>query len=192
MIDEPGIDVGEHRRGETVGAGVGLESDPDAAGAERGDIAAGGPDRHTGVPLAMDDQDPQVAACLEPAQRGEASRDPSVDGDHASKPLGITQARAGRRLRLPRQFRPGRSARNGRGASGGSGGSPRRHRPRARRSGRTRTRIRRRRTSSPAETCVMGRGAWPVGTSEGLTPTDTLPSCPRLKCGSRPRRLRPT
>jgi len=71
-----------------VGTGVRLERDAEAAGAEHVDIAPGGADGHPCIPLSVHDQDPQVAACLEPAERSEATRKPAVNRHNTSKTLG--------------------------------------------------------------------------------------------------------
>ena len=57
-----------------VGAGVGLEGDPQPARAERGDLAAGQVDRGAGVPFAVDRQDAQAPALLQATQRAEPDR----------------------------------------------------------------------------------------------------------------------
>ena len=48
-----------------MGARIGLEGHPEAAGAERGDVSAGLMERRPVIPGAVDDQHREVAARLE-------------------------------------------------------------------------------------------------------------------------------
>ena len=109
-------------------AGVGLEGD--AGGRRRGGRRrpAGRADRDAGIPLAVDDQDVEFSARLEPAERPETAGNPAVDRDDARRTARDGSGRAGRRPPRPRRCRPGRSAPSGREAPGGSGGSRRRRR----------------------------------------------------------------
>ncbi len=92
MTHDPGIDVREHRVRQAVGAGIRLKRDAKAPRPERRDVLASVVEGSPSVPGAVDDQDGQVAARLDPAERPQANRKPAIDRDDAGKPLGICQA----------------------------------------------------------------------------------------------------
>ena len=92
VAHQPGVDVGEHGVRQPVGAGVGLEGDSQAAGAKRRHVLPCVGQRDLRIPGAVHDQDREVAACLQPAQRPQADRQPAVDRDDAGEPLRKGQA----------------------------------------------------------------------------------------------------
>ena len=72
MADQPGVDVGEHRVGQAMRAGIRLEGHAQAAGAKCRHVLPGVVERDLGVPGPVHDQDGQVATGFEAAQRPQA------------------------------------------------------------------------------------------------------------------------
>ena len=133
MAHEPRIHVGEHGSRQAMRARIRLECNAKPPGTERRNIAARFVKRGPGIPRSMYDQNRQVSTGSEPAKGTESDRQPSIDGDNASEPLGIGQCLTSKRRRRLRHNPSDRSARSEHEATGGSGGSPKRLHPRARR-----------------------------------------------------------
>ncbi len=61
-------------------------------GAEGGDVSPHRTDRDARIPLAVDDQDAELATGLEPGERTEPAWNPAIDGDDSGEPFGVREA----------------------------------------------------------------------------------------------------